>query len=386
MQAVEWLYYGGDPGGMRYSAAADINRTNVNKLILAWSLRAGDVSPEMFDPDGHRAGNLREDGTPIASQRGASCGSCHTTDMRFESTAITRDSTLYISTPRNRILAIDAGTGNIRWTFDPGIDATLRYAEDFVSRGVASWIDHEAPRGHECAERLFVATIDARLIAVNAQTGKRCLGFGDDGVINLDEGGSLEGVEVAKGQYVVTSPPAVAGGVVVVGSSIAPRVRAQVHGVVRGFDARTGALRWSFDPIQWYQPIDSQRPTSGYMKASGGGNVWSIMSFDSARDMVFLPTSGPAPSHYGGVRSGANPHANSVVALRATTGELVWSFQVVHHDLWDYDVAAQPMLVKLRLNGLDRDVVVVGTKMGMIFVLDRDSGVPVLPVEERGFS
>lgn len=382
---LEWPNYGGDPGGQRYSAAVQINRLNVRNLQVAWSVRAGDFSPEVFDSIGHRAGNRREDGSPILPVPGAPCGACHRLQARFESTPLMRDGTVYLSTPLNRVLALDPASGAVRWTFDPNLDRTRHYVEGLVSRGVSYWSDTNTATERPCARRVFLATVDARLFALDAVAGSLCQDFGRRGAVRLDSGVALSHRPVEPGQYAVSSPPAVVNDVVVVGSTIANGQRQDVEsGLVRAYDARSGALRWSFDPIARMEPNPATRPAVRAVKQStGAANAWSIISADAGRDMVFLPTASAAPNYYGGQRPGRNDFANSVVALRASTGVVAWSFQVVHHDVWDYDLAAQPMLVTLQQGHRDVPAVVVGTKTGMIFVLNRDTGAPLYPVEER---
>jgi quinoprotein glucose dehydrogenase len=296
-----------------------------------------------------------------------------------------RGRTLYVATPFSRVLALDAVDGSRRWEFDPKVDRGRYYPEGFTSRGVATWEDSADPANRFCATRIFLATVDARIIALDAQRGTPCERFGRGGTVDLTVGAAVGGGTVAPGELAVTSPPAVIGDVVIVGS--ATREGAGSHassGIVRAFDARTGALRWSFDPIP-RRSSDANWTSwnAAAARTTGGANVWSLISTDAQRDLVFLPTASAAPDFYGGGRTGRNDVANSVVALRASTGAIVWSFQVVHHDLWDYDVAAQPLLATIWRSGHEIPAVIVGTKAGMIFVLDRQTGVPLLPVEER---
>jgi len=350
---VGWPAYGGDPGGARYSAAAQISPRNVARLRVAWTYRTGDASD-----GGH---------WPSTS--------------RFEATPILGEGTLYLSTPFDRVVALDPATGSERWRFDPGIDLSTPYSEGLVSRGVAYWRDSTAAPNAPCGRAIFLATLDARLIALDAQTGTPCPRFGRAGAVSL--AGDVGPVQ--RGQYEVTSPPAVMNGIVVVGSAVGDnRGVAVEQGTVHGLDARTGALRWSWDPI----PRDSGSPAwpdwkPDQARRTGAGNAWGVISADPARDLVFVPTGSAAPDYYGGERLGANRYANSVVALRASTGALVWAFQVVHHDLWNYDVAAEPALVTIRQDGRDVPAVVVSTKMGHVFVLSRETGAPLFPVVER---
>jgi quinoprotein glucose dehydrogenase len=291
------------------------------------------------------------------------------------------DGMLYLSTPFNRVIALDPQTGTERWTFDPKLDLSIPYAEGFTSRGVSTWIDRTRGANASCRRRIFVATNDGRLIGLDGVTGKTCAGFGKDGQIELTRGvGSFR-----PGEYHFTSPPAIVGDLVVVGSTIDDALRADApSGIVRAFDARTGKLRWSWNPIP-HEQTDSAWKTwkGGSASRTGAANVWSVMSVDARRNLVFLPTSCPSPDFYGGERRGDNLYSNSVVALHASTGKLAWYFQVVHHDVWDYDVPAQPVLVSVRRGRREIPAVVVATKMGPIVVLNRETGKPLFPVEER---
>jgi quinoprotein glucose dehydrogenase len=326
-QTTEWPAYGNDPGGSRYSPAKSITTTNVSKLKQAWVYNTGALE---------RAGK----------QKGK---------IAFEATPIFVDGTLYLSTPLNRVVALDPETGKEKWTYDPDVDVTRDFSE-VTSRGVSYWA---------AGKRVFLGTIDARLIALDARTGKKADGFGKGGEINLRDGIRIRD----EGQYQVTSPPAVVNDIVVVGSAVGDNRATDIErGTVRAYDARTGKLLWSWDPLTG-------------LGSTGAANAWGVMSADPKLGLVFIPTGSAAPDFYGGERKGDNRHANSVVALRAKTGEVVWSFQVVHHDLWDYDVASQPILIEF---GRDKiPAVVVTTKMGFVYVLDRKTGKPLSPVEER---
>lgn len=340
--AAAWESWGGDPGGSRFSDLKQITPGNVDNLVRAWEFRTGDLAA--------RPGE--------AMRR-----------TKFEATPLFVADSLIFCSPFNEVIALDPGTGAQKWRYDPKIAIGQRPANRFVCRGVTYWLDDEAPAEAACRARIFMGTNDFRLIALDARSGIPCAGFGHGGEIKLDVGMKLEW----PGEFQITSPPAVGHGVVVVGSSIGDSRRVNApRGTVRAFDARSGAPRWSFDPLGQHEGIEA-----------GHANVWAPMSVDEARGLVFLPTSSPSPDFWGGKRPGANAHADSVVALKIETGELAWAFQTVHHDLWDYDLPAQPTLARIDTGDGMRDVVIQPTKQGFVFVLDRDTGKPVWPVEER---
>jgi quinoprotein glucose dehydrogenase len=343
----EWSFYGHDAGGMRYSPLAQINRENVASLKVAWTFHTGDIS----------------DGTGSRKRSG------------FESTPLMVDSTLYVTTPFNRVIALDPETGAQRWAYDPKIALDGDYGDGLVNRGVSTWLDAARPAGQPCRRRIFEVTQDARLVAIDAATGSACDDFGKAGQASLRE---VSGYHA--GWYHMTSPPAIIDDLVIVGSAIDDNHRADMaRGVVRAYDARTGALRWSWDPLP------ANRVANGKTQPfrSGAANAWSVMAIDAERDLVFIPTGSPSPDYYGGLRAGDDKWANSVVALRAKTGEFVWGFQLVHHDLWDFDSAAPPLLTTVHRDGKDVPVVIQGNKAGLLYVLNRDTGKPVFPVEER---
>ena len=339
--ASGWEHWGGDAGGMRFSPLTQITPANVTDLVEAWRFHTGDLiarSPEQMRRS------------------------------KFESTPLLADNNLVFCSPFNEIIALDPATGRERWRYDPGIPADYRPGNRWVCRGVTHWRDTRAEPNAACASRIFMGTNDARIIAVDAKTGRPCAGFGKQGEVKLDPGMPLD----YAGEFQVTSPPVVARDTIVVGSAIADNRRVDApRGIVRAFDARTGETRWNWDPLL-HDGIEA-----------GHANVWAPMSVDAERGLVFLPTSSPSPDFYGGKRPGDNAHADSVVALKIETGELAWAFQTVHHDVWDYDVPAQPTLARIDIGSGPRDVVIQATKMGFVFVLDRDTGQPIWPVEER---
>ena len=336
-----WPAYGQDQGGSRYSTAAAITAANVEELRRQWLYRTGDAA--------------RRD--PALMKR-----------IKFETTPILVADRLVLCSSFNEVIALDPGTGAELWRFDPKVATDRRPANRYNCRGVAQWQDPQALAGSPCATRILTGTADARLIALDARDGRPCRDFGVHGTVQIAPG------ELRwPGEFQITSAPVVANGVVVVGSAINDNGRSGApSGAVRAFDARSGAPRWSWDPL-----------AGGDAAHAGAANVWAPMSIDARRGLVFLPTSSPSPDFYGGERPGANAHADSVVALHLADGALAWAFQVVKHDVWDYDLASQPTLTRLTIDGAPRDVVIQATKQGFVFVLDRDSGKPVFPVVER---
>ncbi len=349
---VEWSAYGRTAAGDRFSPAAQINRDNVKSLVPAWTYRTGEIDAKTRRP------------------------------AKLEATPLMIDGLLYLSTPLGKVVALDPMTGKERWKFQANVDGTIGWG-DFANRGVSSWLDPSAPRGAPCRRRIYANTIDGRIFALDSRTGAKCGGFGNDGVIELRRGLNNAPFELA--EYQLTSPPAVVRGLIVTGSSVADNNRTNAaSGEVRAFEARTGVQRWKWDPV----PRDSADPAwktwRGPMAhTTGAANAWSVIAADSSRDLVFVPTGSPSPDYFGGERAGDNRYANSIVALRASTGKVVWHFQVVHHDLWDYDVASPPLLATISKDGKQVDVVLQATKTGQLFVLDRSSGKPLFPVEER---
>jgi len=314
-----------------------ITPQNVKRLQPAWTFRTG----ESTGP----------------AERGGR-------NTAFEATPVYFEGLLYLGTPRGKAIALDPLTGAERWSFDAKINLQAGYG-DFANRGVTLWQDTRARAGAACKTRVFFAAIDGQLYSLDAKTGKVCVGFGNEGRLELSKG--LRRGPMYPGEYENTSPPVVLDDVLVVGSAIADNVRTDAPtGEVRAFDVRSGKLLWTFDPL----PSNPD---------SGGANAWSRLTIDPARHLVFVPTGSASPDYFGGLRPGDNRYANSVVALRIKTGQAAWSFQTVHHDLWDYDVASQPVLVDV--HGVA--AVAVGSKTGHLFLLNRDTGVPLFPVEER---
>lgn len=348
-----WPAYGADAEGTRYSTAREITKDNVGRLGVAWQARSGEM--EIVEKTGRA--------------------------LTFEATPILAEGRLYIITALNSVLALDPGTGKTLWRFASPVDATMHYS-DPAARGVSSWIDTEAEAGAPCRHRILFGTLDGRLFALDGATGKPCAGFGADGQVDLTIGIRLRDI----GDYEVTSPPAVFENLVIVGSSIGDNRAVDLeYGVVRAYDARSGELVWAFDPIPRGRPDDPARAqwTEKSVVETGAGNVWAPISVDARRGLVFLPTGSASPDFFGGERLGDNLYANSLVVLNARTGERVWHRQLVHHDLWDYDLPAQPTLVELERGDRTIPAVIQATKMGMLFTFERTTGAPIFEIEER---
>ena len=349
---LDWPFYGRTAGGTRFSPLTRITRENVSKLVIAWRYHTGEPVLELSK------------------------------QPSLQVTPIVVDNVMYISTPLGKVMALDPATGREIWRYDARVNPKAGYG-DFASRGVATWVDSTLKPGAPCRRRIFVATMDARLISLDAASGYPCVAFGVEGTIGLRD--ALRIRPAFPTAYEVTSPPIVVHDLVITGSAIADNSRpAPASGEVRAFDARTGALRWTWDPIP-QNPKDPAFATwrNGSAARTGAANVWSVMAADPERDLIFLPTSSAAPDYYGGLRLGDNRYANSIVALRTSTGAVVWHFQTVHHDLWDYDNASPPALVNVTRDGKTIPAVVQATKTGQLFVLHRETGVPIFPVEER---
>jgi quinoprotein glucose dehydrogenase len=348
-----WGHYGGGLHGMQYSSLSQITAGNVHELKEAWRFRTGELG------QGHRE--------PFA----------------FQANPILVEGRLYLPTGSAIVFALDPATGKQIWRYDPEIDRSKPHAE-IANRGVTSWLDPEAATEAVCRHRIFVGTLDARLIALDGATGKPCPDFGAEGQVRLDIG-----VRADAGSdwvnYTVTSPPVIVGDVLIVGSAIGDNRAVESElGIVRGIDARSGEERWRWDPI----PRNADDPAYATWESeeaarNGSANAWAPLAADPALGLVYVPTGSASPDFYGGEREGDNLYANSLVALHAASGEIAWYRQLVHHDVWDYDLAAQPTLVDLEHDGRVIPAVLQGTKTGHIFSFDRATGEPVFEIEER---
>ena len=343
-QTLEWTAYGQEPGGKRFVASEQINKQNVKQLKIAWQFQTGEL--ELYEKSSYLLNKAA-----------------------FEATPLMIGGVLYFPTPSNQLFAVNAQSGEKIWQFDPNIDLFRSDFSELTCRGVSYW------KG-EGKERLLMGTVDGRLFSIDAKTGKADVEFGNKGNIDL---------KLGTGLVQVTSAPAIYKDIVIVGTSVGDNNRTHAaSGVVRAYSIKDGSILWSFDPI----PTSPEDPAqeewenrSAYR--TGAANVWATISVDEENGLVYLPTSSPSPDFYGGERLGNNDYANSVVALDAETGAYRWHFQVVHHDLWDYDIPCQPVLIDLEKEGEDIPAVAIGTKMGHIFILNRLTGEAVFPHEER---
>ncbi len=353
----EWRSYGHDPGGVRFSPLKQINRANVDQLVRVWTYHTGETN----------WGSTSRSGQITA----------------FESTPLMFDGLLYFTTPASRAIALDGETGKEIWVFDP-VSGEKSSRHFMPSRGVAYW---EGVSSVTCSgesrrmdKRIFYGTFDARLFALDPRTGKPCRGFGNGGAVNLREGVADWWPEET---YEMTSPPAIYKDLVITGAGLQEYPSKGPSGAVRAFDVRTGRLVWRFDTVPPPGQVGHETWEGDSWKDRSGTNVWSIMSTDVDRGIVYLPIGSPSYDFYGADRKGQGLFGNSLVALDAATGKLIWYYQMVHHDLWDYDLPAPPNLITLRREGHEIPAVVQVTKMGFVFVFDRLTGKPLFPVEER---
>ncbi|PWT92490.1 MAG: quinoprotein glucose dehydrogenase [Blastocatellia bacterium] len=346
---TEWRFYGGDEGGSRYSNLTQINRDNVTSLKRAWTYHTGELDLGLAT-------------APFQAS--------------FSCTPLVVNGVMYISTPSSRVIALDAETGTEVWKYDP--QANKKEREFNSHRGVAYWED-----AAQQDKRILFGTVDGRLIALNANTGKPIESFGTTGAVDLRKGVADRFQQDPSWGARVTSPPVIYKDLTIIGWGLPEYPAKGPNGDVRAFNVRSGKLIWTFHTVPHPGEFGSETWSADAWKDRMGANVWSTMSVDRERGIVYLPIGSPAYDFYGGDRKGKNLFGNSLVALNAATGKLLWYFQMVHHDLWDYDLPAQPSLVTIRQNGHSIPAVVAVTKMGFVFVFNRVTGKPLFPIEER---
>jgi len=348
---TDWPTYGRDPGGQRYSALTQINPGNVTKLVRVWTYhmkpasaaaRAGETNPS---PRGRRRGAPESEATPLVV-----------------------GGVMYLTTAYNRVVALEPETGNPIWQYEVKGDSP-------ATRGLEYW-----GGGGQASPRLFFGTTEGRLIALDARTGQPVQEFGKGGEVNM-KAGVMNSYDDAF--YGLSSPPSMYKNLVITGAHTQETPSLGASGDVRAWDAITGKMVWEFHTVP--RPGESGHDTweGDSWKARSGTNVWGMMTVDTERGLVFLPLGSPTYDYYGGDRKGANLFANCLVALEAGTGKLKWYFQMVHHDLWDYDLSTPPVLLDVVQRGTKIPAVAVMTKMGLLFILDRRNGKPVFGVEER---
>jgi quinate dehydrogenase (quinone) len=356
---TDWTFWGNDAAGTRFAALDQINRDNVQNLEAAWTYRTGDVAQS----DGFGA---EEQNTPL--QIG---------------------STLYICTPYNKVIAVDGDSGHEIWRYDSKTHASewqrcrgLGYYDMDAAGGIGD-VPTSADSGEAfaavCRRRLFMTAMDGRLIALDKDTGALCPDFGKDGIVDLKVGMGQQKIDF----YTPTSAPLVAGDKIIVGGRVTDNhSTGEPGGVIRAYDVRTGALVWALDPGD---PEVTKDPAPGQVYTRGTPNVWSTMSYDPKLNLIYMPTGNATPDFWGGHRTPQDEaYSSSIVAVDAGTGRIRWSFQTVHHDVWDYDLPAQPTLTDVPDgNGGKIPALVQVAKSGQIFLLDRATGKPIADVVEK---
>ena len=351
-QRIDWPTASGDAGAMRYAPIGDIDRTNVDRLKVAWRWSTAERSV-VTGP----------------AQPAARPG-------LFQASPVVVGDTLFVSTPYAAVAALDARTGRELWKYDPEVWRMGQPSNGtgFVHRGVATWSTR--------SERRIFINARWKLIALDATTGKPIPSFGNDGAVDLT---AQLRRRTNRAHYTNTSPPVVFGDLVIVGNGVGDRLRYRHDppGDVQAYDVRTGRRVWSFHTVPDSGEFGWKTWEDGSYAYMGHTNVWAPMSLDVRRGLLFLPVSTPTNDWYGGDRKGDNLFAESVVALNARTGKRVWHYQIVHHGLWDYDLPAPPVLATIRWKGRPRDVVAVPSKTAWIYVFDRVTGRPIWPIRER---
>ena len=344
--AAQWPSHGGS-GGQQYSALNQINKASLDKLALAWTTRTGELGQGFVD-----------------------------NNFSFQANPVFWDRRLFVSTATGVTLAFNAATGEELWRYSAIIPKDANYSES-ASRGVSLWHGNSA----DCPHRVYMGTRTGELHAIDATSGQACTNFGTNGIVDLSADVGNEKL----GEYGITSPPAIIGNAVVVGSAIGDNRAVKTElGIVRALDARSGEELWRWDPIP-RSPTDPMADNweDGSATDTGSANAWAPLVADPELELVFVPTGSPSPDFYGGERLGDNRYANSLVALNSNTGRVVWQQQLVHHDVWDYDTPMQPSLTHIEANGTRIPAVMVVGKTGMLYAFERATGKAIYELVER---
>lgn len=347
-----WTYFGRNANGTRFAPYDDITPANVNELQVAWTYHTG------------------------RRTTGADSGTDENTPLQI-------GNVLYSCTPLDIVTAIDADTGKALWKFDPEASTSEHVScrsVGYYDMATDDTIPHQpTDNNQQCSQRILVSSVDARLFALDAHTGKLCEGFGKNGYVDLQEGmGDIKKSHA----YHPTAVPVIMGHIAIIGGWVLDIQHGASSGVVRAFDTRDGSLVWAWDVGN---PDNTGAPAPGQTYTPETPNVWTTPSFDKELNLVYLPTGNGPPDYWGGDRTGAKDQfGSSVVAVDASTGKTKWRFQMIHHDVWDYDLPSQPVLVTLKdKNGQPTPALIQTTKTGEIFVLNRKTGEPLYDVEEK---
>lgn len=336
-----WSTFNGDLAAQKYAPETQITPKNVDKLKKAWSIHTGDVSD----------------------------GSGKKPESVWSATPLFVNDTVYVSTPFYRVLAISPDTGKIKWTYNSKSELKALTQPALKTRGVAYWQAKNPKKGEPCQKRIYLGTMDAHIHAIDADTGKLCKDFGNNGILDVNQWNP----DKKAWPLSILQPPTIYKNTMFIGwagkdwaDKVAP------PGNVLAVDTRTGKLKWAFNAI----PQDQWGKT-------GTANVWASMSIDRKKGLLYVPVSSPSPNFYGGNRTEKLPLATSVTALDTETGKVVWSRQLVHHDIWDYDTNAAPSLVNIKKDGKEIPALVQTSKQGFLYVLNRYTGKPIYPINEK---